>query len=66
MLTPAEKKRSIKALEDALIALKATPTVTPCAKCDNFQEGRCWHWNADVPESAQATGCNEWFEAIPF
>lgn len=65
-LTPAERDRAIESMEDALKALKTMPVVTPCAKCDNFQEGRCLHWNADVPEAAQAAGCHEWQEAIPF
>lgn len=67
-LTPAERDRAVEHMEEALKALKTMPVHTPCAKCELFhkEQGRCWHWNAEVPEAAQAAGCHEWQEAIPF
>lgn len=65
-LTPAERDRAVEHMEEALKALKTMPVQTPCAKCEFMMNGRCSHWNAEVPEAAQAAGCHQWQEAIPF
>jgi len=68
IFTPALKRRLIEAIE-------ALPTVTPCthggmAECDYFDAeqagGYCKRWEQPVPSEAQAEGCKEWVELLPF
>lgn len=66
MLTPAQRDRDIARLREAIHALERMPVVTPCAECENFRAGFCTQWSATVPAEAQASGCEQWQEAVPF
>ena len=65
-MTPAQKIRAIEALTAALSIVQALPEDRACRSCDYFDKGDCRKWGAPVPEEAQAAGCDEWVEDIPF
>ena len=65
-LTPAGKARLLTQLEEMALAVKALPTITPCVLCDWFEANNCKHWKQPVPLEAQAVGCSEWIEKVPF
>lgn len=65
-MTPAQKTRAIAVLTDAMNIIKALPDDHSCHGCDYFTKGDCAKWGAPVPEEAQAAGCDEWIEDIPF
>jgi hypothetical protein len=65
-LTPPNKARLLKQLEEMAAAVKALPTITPCALCDWFEANNCKQWKQAVPAEAQAAGCSEWMEKLPF
>lgn len=68
-MNPAERDRAIKAAAEILEILKTLPVTTPCASCLHFdpdEKGWCRRWAAMVPKDAQAAGCSEWQEQIPF
>lgn len=70
-MTPADRDRAVKQLEDTIALVKAMPVVTPCAQCFHFikignEPGFCNKWEANVPEDAQAAGCGSWEEPVPF
>jgi len=53
--------------------VKALPEDRHCAGCLNFHtrwKGKdanyCENWHTEVPEEAQAAGCDDWLEEIPF
>ncbi len=66
-MTPAQKSRAINTLTAALSIVQALPEDRACALCENFDDkGNCAKWGAPVPTEAQAAGCDEWSESIPF
>jgi len=65
-LTPAGKARLLSQLEEMSLAVKSLPTITPCVLCDWFEGGNCKQWKQSVPLEAQAEGCSEWMEKVPF
>jgi hypothetical protein len=65
-MTPAQKSRAINTLTAALSIVQALPEDRACAACDHFDKGHCAKWDATVPAEAQADGCQEWVENIPF
>lgn len=66
VLTPYRKSAAIEHLKDALTALQALPTQTPCTECDNYQEGHCRKWGAEVPPEHRGLGCDEFVDQVPF
>lgn len=66
VIPPLTSPQAIEALRNALKAIEATPAQTPCAACNNFQDGMCLHWKALVPEEHLGRGCAEFEELIPF
>lgn len=64
--TPTAKQRAIETLNRALAIVNALPATTPCSGCGQFEDGFCHHWKAKVPVDAQADGCEQWEEEIPF
>lgn len=43
------------------------PAATPCSACDHFAAGdRCSVWKATVPPEAQAAGCEQFEDEVPF
>lgn len=65
-MNKAQRDRAVHHMEKALAALKAMPVTMPCGECLHMLNGRCLHWNAEVPVEAQPAGCHHWEEAIPF
>ena len=65
-MNPAQKARALDTLTAALSIVQALPEDRSCAGCENFIKGDCAKWGAPVPAEAQADGCQEWAEAIPF
>lgn len=67
-MTPAQKARALNGLREAMAAVEALPTVTPCALCENFRHGdaHCSVYRMPVPEAAQPEGCAAWVEDVPF
>jgi hypothetical protein len=67
-LTHSTKRQMIETLEQALAIVKSLPAQTPCIKCENFTPERefCEHWNSKVPQDAQAVGCEQYIDLVPF
>lgn len=67
-MNPAQRDRAIASLKDAIATLERMPVTTPCTECMHLchDSGVCGKWNAQVPEHALATGCDQWEEDIPF
>ena len=65
-MTPTQKASAIAALIEAMRIVQALPEDRSCPGCDYFDKGACHKWGTPVPEEAQATGCDEWVEDIPF
>ena len=65
-MNPAQKTRAIETLTMALSIIQALPENRACSGCENFIKGDCAKWGAPVPTEAQADGCDEWVESLPF
>jgi hypothetical protein len=66
-MTPAQKARTLNGLREAMAAVEALPTVTPCERCASFgPDGVCAVYRMPVPEGARAEGCAAWSEGVPF
>lgn len=66
-MTPAQKARTLNGLREAMHAVEALPTVTPCIYCASFTlDGMCLVYRMVVPEAARAEGCAAWSEGVPF
>ena len=65
-MTAKQKALAIETLTEALRIVQALPEDRACGGCDYFDKGHCYKWGAPVPEEAQAAGCDEWIEEIPF
>ena len=79
-LTPDVAQRLRAALVAALVALDATPTVTPCAQCEHCIDTAsidtaglaCGHWKdaaglpSMIPPDWQPRGCPAWSPQVPF
>ena len=67
-MTPAQKARTLNGLREAMAAVEALPTVTPCDQCVSFRaaDGHCDQYRMVVPEAARAEGCAAWSEGVPF
>ena len=65
-MTAKQKALAIETLTEALRIVQALPESRACGSCDYFDKGHCRKWGAPVPEEAQAAGCDEWIEDIPF
>ena len=65
-MTAKQKALAIETLTEALRIVQALPEDRACGGCDYFDNGHCRKWGAPVPEEAQAAGCDEWIDDIPF
>ena len=66
-LTPEAKARTLGMLRDLAADLEAHGSVTACCHCEHFGERAfCRHWSSDVPKHAQAHGCDQFQEEVPF
>lgn len=65
-MTPKEKDAIVEKLQAALQAIAYMPTATPCKRCDHWIENSCHKWGATPPLEAQATGCDEFVDEVPF
>lgn len=66
MLTPSAHREMIASIRATLAVLEANAPAQCCLNCDNYQEGYCTKWSADVPEQHRQEGCERWQESIPF
>ena len=67
-LTHSTKREMITTLEQALLIVRSLPAQSHCEQCNNFTPERefCEHWNSKVPKEAQAAGCDEFIDLVPF
>lgn len=65
--TPERKSELIVNLRYLLSLVEKLPEQRACTTCLNFQpEAWCRHWEAEVPASSRASGCDQWLADIPF
>lgn len=68
-ISQAEQQAFLEALDTLRgLVLKMKIGFT-CATCEHFDAdkgGYCHYWNDIVPDMAQAKGCDNWSDLIPF
>jgi hypothetical protein len=66
-LTPDRQEELLHWLNYAIKLVASLPVRRTCTLCDQFKpEAWCNVWSDNVPESAQADGCDQWVPLIPF
>ena len=67
ILTPVEKTRMIRAMEDALEVVRQLPEYKDCKSCKFWENGTCMMFQQTPPDHVQAKGCESWeSDEIPF